>query len=142
MSKHKPKLSRWQKFSRKQPPEWYVWRGMKKRCYYSKHPSYHLYGGRGVIVCDRWLEHGTGFKNFMEDMGKRPDCKHDLDRKKADGHYTPENCRWLHQSINRNTRDSERYGQVATIIVDSALDEDFYNLQEYENYCLNGYPLE
>lgn len=29
------------------------WCGMKQRCYYKKNISYHNYGGRGVIVCDR-----------------------------------------------------------------------------------------
>jgi len=50
---------------RKATPAWSAWRGMKKRCYYENHPHYKYYGGKGVTVCDRWLEHTTGFPNFL-----------------------------------------------------------------------------
>lgn len=85
------------------PPEWYVWRGMKDRCNYAGNISYHKYGGKGIKVCSRWLEHNTGFHNFLIDMGPRPDKFHDLDREKSDRDYNPENCRWLPREINRST---------------------------------------
>lgn len=83
------------------PAEWYVWRGMKERCHYSGHRFYFNYGAKGVSVCDRWREHGKGFHNFLEDMGPRPDPLHDLDRIDPEKGYCPENCRWLHRSLNR-----------------------------------------
>jgi hypothetical protein len=65
---------------------------MKDRCYRENYPEFYLYGGRGIKVCDRWL---NSFENFFEDMGKRPSKKYSLDRyPDMNGDYTPLNCRW------------------------------------------------
>ena len=45
------------------------WQMMKNRCYNKNDPKFKLWGGRGIKVCDRWLE---SFENFFEDMGSRP----------------------------------------------------------------------
>ena len=43
---------------------------MKQRCYDPGDPGYPYYGGRGITVCQRWLD---DFWNFVEDMGERPE---------------------------------------------------------------------
>ena len=48
---------------------WRIWRDMLNRCYYEKYPERHLYGGRGITVCERWR---ASFSNFLEDMGEAP----------------------------------------------------------------------
>lgn len=73
-------------------PVYRVWCTMKARCYNPKTESYPRYGGRGITVCDRWLE---SFENFYSDMGPRPSAKHTLERKNNDGNYCPENCEWI-----------------------------------------------
>jgi hypothetical protein len=76
-----------------------VWLGMKRRC---ADLSDENYGGRGIRVCQRWLEYAA----FLEDMGQRPSPKHSIDRyPNQNGNYEPGNCRWATaKEQGRNTR--------------------------------------
>lgn len=84
-------------------PEYRAWCTMKQRCYNENHPYYMDYGGRGIRVCERWLD---SFETFLRDLGQRPSKQHSLGRKKNNEHYTPENCRWetiAEQNRNKST---------------------------------------
>lgn len=81
--------------------EYTAWSCMKDRCYRVKNTAYYNYGGRGIKVCDRWLD---SFENFYNDMGKKPEPSYMLDRINNDGDYTPENCRWVSRAVNMLNR--------------------------------------
>lgn len=81
-------------------PEYRSWHGMKQRCLYPKNNRYEYYGGRGVKVCERWLE---SFENFLADMGERPPGM-SIDRIDPDGDYEPGNCRWATSKEQNNNK--------------------------------------
>lgn len=87
-------------------PEYRIWAGMIHRCGNSNHPYFEHYGGRGITVCDKWL---NSFESFISDMGKRTSKNHSLDRINNDGNYEPNNCRWAtNLEQGRNTSKNVR----------------------------------
>lgn len=83
--------------------EYKTWAGIKNRCSNSNDKSFKNYGGRGIKVCDRWLE---SFENFLADMGPKPSPAHSIDRIDVDGNYEPSNCRWATRAEqSRNKRN-------------------------------------
>lgn len=88
-------------------PEYNAWAHAKGRCYSISNRWYHLYGARGIEMCDAWR---SDFSQFLTDMGRRPTKLHSLDRIDNDGNYEPKNCRWA-------TKEEQMSNQTKTIRV-------------------------
>lgn len=95
--------------------EYSIWNMMLQRCNNPNCDSYPSYGGRGIVVCERWLL----FDNFISDMGGRPSRRHSIDRKDNSGPYAPWNCRWAtakeQQNNKRNVRRVVVNGESLTL---------------------------
>jgi hypothetical protein len=76
-----------------------IWQGLFRRCYNINFKHYKYYGGRGIIVCERWFK----FENFLQDMGKRPP-KLSIDRIDNNGNYEKNNCQWATSAQQMSNR--------------------------------------
>ncbi len=95
--------------------EYIVWEGMRARCRNRNKQDFKNYGGRGIKVCDRWL---NSFENFIEDMGLCPDGL-TIERMDNDGNYSPKNCRWgtrKEQALNRRSNNVLVYRGISKTV--------------------------
>ena len=86
-----------------------IWANMVQRCTNENHPDYHTYGGRGISVCDEWLNF-VEFQTWALSSGYKSQLT--LDRENTNGGYNPNNCRWISikaQQNNKRTNHSLTY---------------------------------
>ena len=86
--------------------EYKTWLGIKSRCLNPKNEAYNNYGGRGIKICDRWL---NSFENFYADMGLKPSEEYSIDRIDNNGHYEPGNCKWNTFEEQQNNKRTNVY---------------------------------
>lgn len=94
-----------------------AWKDMRKRCMNPRSSDYHLYGGRGISICERWEK----FENFLADMGEAPKG-FSLDRfPNNNGNYEPGNCRWAtpkEQTLNRQVTRFITFNGITLCVAD------------------------
>lgn len=93
------------KDSQKRTKEYQTWAHIKQRCTNPKNKSYKHYGGRGISICDKWL---NSFEAFLADVGKAPDRSPDISIDRIDNErgYEPGNVRWATRSMQNKNRRS------------------------------------
>lgn len=91
------------------------WSSIKTRCTNPNSPNYHLYGGRGISICDEWMEFWN-FREWSYQNGYREGLS--IDRIDVNGNYEPSNCRWAtleeQASNKRNNSFIEHGGKKQT----------------------------
>lgn len=122
--------------------EYKAWSEMKARCGNPNNTSYPNYGGRGIHVCDRWLD---SYPNFLEDMGPKPHPSLSLDRVKVNEGYSPENCKWstrLEQSRNRRNVPVYPFDGMQMTLPEWAEKTGINRDALYQRIYKLGWPLE
>lgn len=92
-----------------------TWRNMLKRCY-SKESKYDNYKEQGVVVCEEWHDFYVFEKwykrNYYEISGENMQLDKDI-LNKGNNVYSPENCVFVPQAINRlYVRDKRHRGNL------------------------------
>lgn len=109
-------------YSRTKTPRLYnVWRSMKKRCLLTTHDYYYRYGGRGIRICDEWMDFPTfarwAYENGYDENAPKGKCT--LDRIDNNGNYEPSNCRWVSAKEQQHNKCDnilvEFEGEIKTI---------------------------
>lgn len=88
-----------------------IYHNIKQRCYNPKHPRYESYGGKGIVMCDNWLNSLDSFVIWANSNGYQENLT--IDRVDNNLGYCPENCRWVSystQAINQGLRKDNTSG--------------------------------
>lgn len=132
-----------------------IWSNMKARCYCKTATRYERYGGRGICVCDEWLNDFMKFREWSLLSGYKEGLS--IERKDINSNYSPENCEWIlkadqtkntsrthwvtHNGETKCVEDwCKELGLKSNTILMRAkrLDNDFYKaIFEYEPYKKN-----
>ncbi len=80
---------------------------MKSRCNSPTNFNYKDYGGRGIKVCNEWLEDYLNFKNWALNNGYTDELT--IDRINVNGDYEPSNCRWTTMDVQANNKRNNLY---------------------------------
>lgn len=84
--------------------------GMKKRCYNPNSSSYSNYGGRGIEICDEWLNDTNSFVTWALGNGYNENLT--IERIDNNGNYEPSNCKWITRVEQANNKRNNVHVQI------------------------------
>ena len=117
-----------------------TWQDMKRRCYNKQNARYDRYGGRGITVCDEWLNNFQSFYDWAISNGYSDDLT--IDRIDNDGNYEPSNCRWSTAKEQCNNRGSNININIGNATKSLMCWCEIFNVdykKVYARYKRNGY---
>lgn len=79
-----------------------IWTGIKTRCFNPNDKKYHVYGGRGISLCDEWKSDFKSFAKWSLENGYEENLS--IDRIDSNKNYEPSNCRWTDMKVQQNNR--------------------------------------
>lgn len=104
-----------------------IWQGMISRCKNPNNKKYHIYGGKGITVCEKW----DTFEGFWEDNESRYQNDLTIDRIDSNKGYTLENTRWI--SHSQNSSETAKRRPVTQFIKDPLCKGNLIFIKEWES---------
>lgn len=115
-----------------------IWQNMKNRCLNSNVKGFVNYGGRGIKICDDWMDYWK-FKDWAINNGYTNNLT--IERINVNGNYCPENCKWItlsEQTLNkRNSVLYDYKGKTITLVELSKITGLKYKSLQYHSHKNN-----
>ena len=119
-----------------------IWKGIKQRVSNPKASGFEYYGGRGITYTPEWEKYSS-FKSWALSSGYRDDLT--IERREADGDYTPENCYWADlfiQASNKRKRTRAKHTYIGVRKLPSGNWQAIINIQKSKLISIGVFPSE
>ncbi len=109
-----------------------IWRGIRSRCNNKNNTAYHIYGGKGIIICNKWNNY-INFKSWALSNGYSDQLT--IERKNSNKNYEPSNCEWITKSENsRRCAIRKNYGKKSNIKISEKEADEIRKLYKTKQY--------
>jgi len=112
-----------------------IYRKMLSRCNCKTDINYNQYGGRGITVCDEWLNDYETFKGWAMANGYADNLT--IERINVNGNYEPSNCKWATRKVQANNRRCtvkvEYHGEKISLAEYARITKQKYSTAYYRN---------
>lgn len=118
------------------------WRGIKVRCLNASDPHFPDYGGRGITICEEWVDSFENFRDWALTSGYHDGLT--IDRIDNNGPYSPDNCRW---STMKEQQNNKRNNKLITFEGETHTVTEWAAIKGIDRHALysrlkRGWPIE